>query len=70
MKQMEFTVKQLAHELNTNKLTIHRAINKLGLQGKLHKAGNRYMLSESQAKQKRRMRKIPVRYCQREKCKY
>ena len=51
MKQMEFTVKQLAHELNTNKLTIHRAINKLGLQGKLHKAGNRYMLSESQAKQ-------------------
>ena len=48
---MEFTVKQLAHELNTNKLTIHRAINKLGLQGKLHKAGNRYMLSESQAKQ-------------------
>ena len=52
MKQMEFTVKQLAHELNTNKLTIHRAINKLGLQGKLHKAGNRYMLSESQAKQR------------------
>ena len=51
MKQEYLSVKQLAGEIDTNKLTIHRAINKLGLQGKLHKAGNRYMLSESQAKQ-------------------
>ena len=51
MKQEYLSVKQLAGEIGTNKLTIHRAINKLGLQGKLHKAGNRYMLSESQAKQ-------------------
>ena len=51
MKQEYLSVKQLAGEIGINKLTIHRAINKLGLQGKLHKAGNRYMLSESQAKQ-------------------
>ena len=51
MEQKYLSVKQLAGEIGTNKLTIHRAINKLGLQGKLHKAGNRYMLSESQAKQ-------------------
>ena len=51
MKQEYLSVKQLAGEIGTNKLMIHRAINKLGLQGKLHKAGNRYMLSESQAKQ-------------------
>lgn len=51
MEQKYLSVKQLADEIGTNKLTIHRAINKLGLQGKLHKAGNRYMLSESQAKQ-------------------
>ena len=51
MKQEYLSVKQLAGEIDTNKLPIHRAINKLGLQGKLHKAGNRYMLSESQAKQ-------------------
>ena len=51
MEQEYLSVKQLAGEIGTNKLTIHRAINKLGLQGKLHKAGNRYMLSESQAKQ-------------------
>ena len=46
MEQEYLSVKQLAGEIGTNKLTIHRAINKLGLQGKLHKAGNRYMLSE------------------------
>ena len=51
MEQEYLSVKQLAGEIGTNKLTIHRAINKLSLQGKLHKAGNRYMLSESQAKQ-------------------
>ena len=51
MEQEYLSVKQLAGEIGTNKLTIHRAINKLGLQGKLHKAGNRYMLFESQAKQ-------------------
>ena len=51
MKQEYLSVKQLAGEIGTNKLMIHRAINKLGLQGKLHKAGNRYMLFESQAKQ-------------------
>ncbi len=51
MEQEYLSVKQLAGEIGTNKLMIHRAINKLGLQGKLHKAGNRYMLSESQAKQ-------------------
>ena len=51
MEQKYLSVKQLAGEIGTNKLMIHRAINKLGLQGKLHKAGNRYMLSESQAKQ-------------------
>ena len=48
---MEMTIKQLADELGTNKMTIHRVINKLGLQGQLHKIDNRYMLSESQAAQ-------------------
>ena len=46
MAKMEMTIKQLADEL-----TIHRVINKLGLQGQLHKIDNRYMLSESQAAQ-------------------
>ena len=45
------TIKQLADELGTNKMTIHRVINKLGLQGQLHKIDNRYMLSKSQAAQ-------------------
>ena len=48
---MEMTIKQLADELGTNKMTIHRVINKLGLQGQLHKIDNRYMLSKSQAAQ-------------------
>lgn len=48
---MEMTIKQLADELGTNKMTIHRVINKLDLQGQLHKIDNRYMLSESQAAQ-------------------
>ena len=51
MAKMEMTIKQLADELGTNKMTIHRVINKLGLQGQLHKIDNRYMLSESQAAQ-------------------
>lgn len=48
---MEMTIKQLADELETNKMAIHRAINKLGLQGQLHKVDNRYMISPSQAAQ-------------------
>ena len=48
---MEMTIKQLADELGTNKMTIHRVINKLGLQGQLHKIDNRYMISPNQAEQ-------------------
>ena len=48
---MDMTIKQLADELGTNKMTIHRAINKLGLQGQLNRVDNRYMISEIQAEQ-------------------
>lgn len=45
---MEMTVKQLANELGVSKPTIRNAVSELGLQGKLCKIGNRYMLSDDQ----------------------
>lgn len=48
---MEMTIKQLANELKVGKTTINRVIAQLDLQDKLHKTGNRYMLSETQIEQ-------------------
>ena len=48
---MEMTIKQLANELKVGKTTINRVIAQLDLQDKLHKTGNRYMLSEMQIEQ-------------------
>lgn len=48
---MEMTIKQLANELHVGKTTINRVIAQLHLQDKLHKTGNRYMLSETQIEQ-------------------
>ena len=42
------TIKQLADELGVSKTTISKAVLVLGFNGKLHKVGNRYMLSEMQ----------------------
>ena len=42
------TIKQLANELGVSKPTIRNAVSELGLQGKLCKIGNRYMLSDDQ----------------------
>ena len=48
---MEMTIKQLADELGVSKTTISKAVLILGFNGKLHKVGNRYMLSEMQISQ-------------------
>ena len=48
---MEMTIKQLANELHVGKTTINRVIAQLDLQDKLHKIGNRYVLSETQIEQ-------------------
>ena len=48
---MEMTIKQLADELGVSKTTISKAVLVLGFNGKLHKVGNRYMLSEMQISQ-------------------
>lgn len=45
---MEMTIKQLANELGVSKPTIRNAVSELGLQGKLCKIGNRYMISDDQ----------------------
>lgn len=45
---MSMTVKQLAEELGVSKLTISKAISDLGLQGNLHKIGNRFILEETE----------------------
>ena len=45
---MEMTIKQLANELGVGKTTINRVITQLDLQDKLHRVGNKYMLSEMQ----------------------
>ena len=45
------TIKQLADELGVSKTTISKAVLVLGFNGKLHKVGNRYMLSEMQISQ-------------------
>ena len=45
---MEMTIKQLADELGVSKTTISKAVLVLGFNEKLHKVGNRYMLSEMQ----------------------
>ena len=42
------TIRQLADELSVSKSTIGRAIVQLGLQDKLCKIGNKYVLSEKQ----------------------
>ncbi len=42
------TIKQLANELGVSKTTISKVVSELGFNGKLHKVGNRYMLSEMQ----------------------
>lgn len=48
---MEMTIKQLADELDVSKTTISKVVSGLGFNGKLHKVGNRYMLSETQISQ-------------------
>ena len=45
---MEMTIKQLAGELNVSKSTVSRAIVQLGFQNKLRRAGNKYLLSDTQ----------------------
>ena len=45
------TIKQLANELGVSKTTISKVVSGLGFNGKLHKVGNRYMLSETQISQ-------------------
>lgn len=45
---MSMTVKQLAEELGVSKPTISKAISDLGLQGNLHKIGNRFILEETE----------------------
>ena len=45
------TIKQLADELGVSKTTISKVVSGLGFNGKLHKVGNRYMLSETQISQ-------------------
>lgn len=45
------TIKQLADELDVSKTTISKVVSGLGFNGKLHKVGNRYMLSETQISQ-------------------
>ena len=48
---MEMTIKQVANELGVSKTTISKVVSGLGFNGKLHKVGNRYMLSETQISQ-------------------
>ena len=45
---MEMTIKQLAIQLGVSKTTISKVISKLGLQGKLKRSGNKYLLSDIQ----------------------
>ena len=45
------TIKQLANQLHVSKQTISNVIAQLGLQGKIRRVGNRYMLSEIQVAQ-------------------
>ena len=45
---MEMTIKQLANQLGVSKTTISKAISALGLQGRLKRSGNKYLLSEVQ----------------------
>lgn len=45
---MEMTIKQLAIQLGVSKTTISKAISELGLQGKLKRSGNKYLLSDMQ----------------------
>ena len=48
---MEMTIKQLADELGVSKPTIRNIVSELGIQRKLRKVGNRYMLSDAQITQ-------------------
>ena len=48
---MEMTIKQLADELGVSKPTIRNIVSELGIQSKLRKVGNRYMLSDAQITQ-------------------
>ncbi|MBQ2348120.1 MAG: hypothetical protein II388_07125, partial [Clostridia bacterium] len=45
---MEMTIKQLAVQLGVSKTTISKIISALGLQGKLKRSGNKYLLSDMQ----------------------
>ena len=45
---MEMTIKQLAIQLGVSKTTISKAISELGLQGRLKRSGNKYLLSDMQ----------------------
>lgn len=45
---MEMTIKQLAIQLGVSKTTISKAISELGLQGRLKRSGNKYLLSDIQ----------------------
>ena len=45
---MEMTINQLAIQLGVSKTTISKAISELGLQGKLKRSGNKYLLSDIQ----------------------
>lgn len=45
----EITIKYLANQLGVSKTTISKAISTLGLQNKVLRSGNKYVLSEEQA---------------------
>ena len=45
---MEMTIKELADSLGVSKPTISKAIDTLGIQGNLHKIGNRFILEDSE----------------------
>lgn len=45
---MSMTIKQLADSLGVSKPTVSKAISDLGLQGKLHQVGNRFVLEETE----------------------
>ena len=63
---MEMTIKQLAIQLGVSKTTISKAISELGMQDKLKRSGNKYLLSDIQiesVKTQTKNRKLNAKVC-------